>query len=118
MNSANQLKRVSGFIERMPAHASVMTGGTAIRARVLLRTVVVAGLRQDDEMVQSEIFGPVITVQKFDDEAGPLSGPTGWVPGWHRLFGRDHLWRLPAIEILDFGYVWINTHIPLIGQKY
>ena len=70
VNNANQLARVQGFLDRVPAHARVTAGGTAIKGPgYFWNPTVVADLKQDDEMIQNEIFAPVITVQKFKDEA-------------------------------------------------
>ena len=78
VNNANQLARVAGFLERVPSHATVMTGGSALdRPGFFFPATVVAGLRQEDEMIQSEIFGPVITVQKFSDEADAVAKANG-----------------------------------------
>ena len=69
LNNASQLARVQGFVDRTPAHAEVVTGGQRIGDRgYFYAPTVVSGLQQDDEMVQHEIFGPVITVQRFSDE--------------------------------------------------
>jgi betaine-aldehyde dehydrogenase len=69
LNNPNQLSRVSGFLDRVPAHASVDAGGHAVSGPgYLFEPTVVSGLRQDDEMIQDEIFGPIITVQRFSDE--------------------------------------------------
>ena len=69
LNNTNQLGRVEGMIERTPAHADVVAGGHRVGERgYLYAPTVVAGLRQDDELIQDEIFGPVITVQRFTDE--------------------------------------------------
>ena len=78
VNNANQLARVSGFFDRIPSHARVTTGGKALdRPGYFFPATVVADLKQDDEMIQSEIFGPVITVQKFSDEADAVSKANG-----------------------------------------
>jgi betaine-aldehyde dehydrogenase len=76
----------------------------------------VAGLRQDDEMIQTEIFGPVITVQRFSDEDEAVRWANG-VP--YGLASRVDLGPRPAMRMskrLDFGCVWINTHIPLVAE--
>ena len=78
VNNANQLARVSGFLDRTPSHATVMTGGSALdRPGFFFPATVVAGLNQDDEMIQHEIFGPVITVQRFSDETDAVSKANG-----------------------------------------
>ena len=71
VNNPNQLERVQGFIERLPGHATVSAGGSRVSALgdgFFLEPTVLSGLRQDDEAIQNEIFGPVITVQRFSDE--------------------------------------------------
>ncbi|GAA4941286.1 hypothetical protein GCM10023238_03830 [Streptomyces heliomycini] len=69
LNNANQLRQVEGFIERLPAHARVVAGGKRVGDKgYFYAPTVVSGLNQDDEIVQKEVFGPVITVQSFTDE--------------------------------------------------
>jgi betaine-aldehyde dehydrogenase len=118
LNNANQLERVSGFLERVPAHAEVRTGGHHPGARgYLFEPTVVSGLNQDDEMVQNEIFGPVITVQQFHDEAQALEWANGVPYGLaSSVWTRDHARAMRMSKGLDFGCVWINTHIPLVAE--
>jgi betaine-aldehyde dehydrogenase len=118
LNNANQLARVSGFIERAPSHSSVLAGGERLGdVGYFYSPTVVAGLQQDDEMIQDEIFGPVITVQRFDDEAQAL----GWANGVQyglasSVWTKDHGRAMRMAKQLDFGCVWINTHIPIVAE--
>ncbi|GAA2019117.1 MULTISPECIES: gamma-aminobutyraldehyde dehydrogenase [Nocardioides] len=118
LNNADQLARVSGMVDRLPDHATLQTGGARQGERgYFYEPTVVSGLRQDDEQVQTEIFGPVITVQRFSDEAEALRWANGTKYGLSSsVWTADHARALRMSKRLDFGVVWINTHIPFVSE--
>ena len=118
VNNAGQLEKVGGFLNRVPNHAKVLVGGSKVdRAGYFFNPTVVSDLRQDDEMIQNEIFGPVITVQKFKDEAEAVRFANGVAYGLaSSVWTSNHSRAMRMAKAFDFGCVWINTHIPLVAE--
>jgi len=118
VNNAGQLARVQGFIDRLPDHARIEAGGNQIGTEgYFFEPTVLSGFKQTDEHIQDEIFGPVITVQKFSDDAQALKWANDVQYGLAAsVWTTNHSRAMRFAKHLDFGAVWINTHIPLIAE--
>jgi len=118
INNTNQLAHISGLVDRAPDHATLATGGKRVeRDGFFFEPTVIADLKQDDELIQTEIFGPVLTVQKFGDEDEGVRMANGTQYGLASSVWTTNATTAARMAMrLDFGCVWVNTHIPLVAE--
>jgi betaine-aldehyde dehydrogenase len=118
LNNAGQLARVTGFVDGLPGHAKVLAGGARLgRPGYFFAPTVIAGVRSDDRIVREEVFGPVVTVEVFDDEPAGVALANDTEYGLaSSVWTTDHERVLRVSKALEFGCVWVNTHQPITGE--
>lgn len=119
LNSEQHLNKVEGFMDRLPAHASILAGGKAdrINGGYFFQPTVVADVKQNDEIVQEEVFGPVCTVQSFDSEDEALTMANDVRFGLAAsVWTKDHSRIIRLSSGLDFGKVWVNCHLTVAPE--
>jgi len=118
VNNVGQLDRISGIVDALPSNANIELGGKRQGTTgYFYEATILSGLKQTDDAIQNEIFGPVITVQKFASEAQALEWANGVDYGLaSSVWTKDHSRAMRFAKHLDFGCVWINTHIPIVAE--
>ncbi|GGF22488.1 aminobutyraldehyde dehydrogenase [Williamsia phyllosphaerae] len=118
LNNVNHFSKVTSILDSIPPHATVATGGKRKGDKgFFVEPTVITGVAQDDKLVQEETFGPVVTVQSFDDEAQAITMANDVNYGLaSSVWTTDHGTANRLSAALDFGCVWINCHIPLVAE--
>jgi betaine-aldehyde dehydrogenase len=113
LNNADQLDRLAGYLNRLPAHATVVTGGTQVGdAGYYFAPTVIVNVREGDEVSNDELFGPVVTVQRFGTEDEAVELANGVSQGLaSSVWTQSNARAMQLSRKLDFGCVWVNTHL-------
>ncbi|WP_433574470.1 gamma-aminobutyraldehyde dehydrogenase [Nocardia brasiliensis] len=118
LNNARHFAAVLGKLAALPPHVKVVTGGHRLGEKgFFVEPTIVTQVRQHDDIVQDETFGPVLTVQPFRDEAQAIEYANGVRYGLAAsVWTKDHATVERCTRALDFGAVWVNCHIPLVAE--
>lgn len=118
LNNASHFAKVKAFIDDLPPHAHVAAGGERRGDEgFYFSPTVITRVLQADRIVQEEVFGPVLTVQRFTNEAEGLAMANGVAFGLAAsVWTRDHGTAERMTRDLDFGCVWVNTHLPFVSE--